>query len=121
MEPSVQQQRFTAAITERIAEAIGTLNDEELSGLTVLEVKVARGKSDAVVYIDGSDIPKKEWPRYLNKLQKASGYVSRYCLAAESWYKMPKLTFKFDETMEQSKRLEALFAQIKKDRDGSAD
>jgi len=121
MEPSIQQQRFTAAITERIAEAIGTLNDEELSGLTVLEVKVARGKSDAVVYIDGSDIPKEQWPHFLGKLKRASGYIARYCLAAESWYKMPKLMFRFDETMEKSMRIEELFAKIKKERDGSAD
>ncbi len=116
MEPhKIKQLRAQSALYEVMCEAIATLNDAELSGLVVLEVRLARGKSDATIYIDGSDIDPTLWPRIESRLQKASGYLSKYIVAAEGWFKAPKLHFKVDDSVNQANRMEAIFDRIKKE------
>ena len=112
-EKSVKIQRTEALLIELIMEALGTLEDSRLHGVTVTAVDLSRGKSDADVYIDGTDLDDAEQKTLIVQLSKAAGAVSRYCLASEGWYKMPKLHFKIDTTMEHANRIEALFKAIK--------
>lgn len=115
-ENEVRLLRYQSALYERLCEAVATLNDAEIAGLVVADVKLARGKKDAFVFIDAADIPASDRPRLLSKLQKASGYISKYILAAEGWFKAPELHFKMDDTVKQANRLEEIFAKIKKDK-----
>lgn len=114
-EKSVQHKRVESALHEVMCEAVSTLNDAELAGLTVTRVEVTRGKYDSTVFIDGSELPEKEdRQRILAKLQKASGYLARYCTAAEGWYKSPKLHFKIDDSLEAARKMDAIFEKIHK-------
>lgn len=115
-ENEVKQLRYQSALYERLCEAVATLNDEELAALIVADVKLARGKKDAHVFIDGSDIAASDRPRLIRKLEKASGYLSKYILAAEGWFTAPKLHFKIDDTVQKANRLDELFYKINKDK-----
>ena len=101
-------------LKELIAEAVATLNDERLSSLTVLDVKVTKGKYDADVYIDGSDFDKDEKQRLEALLKKSSSYLQQYALASEDWFKVPKLHFKFDDSFSSMSRMDELFDKISK-------
>ncbi len=104
-------------LKEVMAEAIASLNDERLSGLTVLDVKVTKGKYDADVYLDGSEFDKNEKERLEALLKKSSGFLQRYALASEDWFKIPKLHFKFDDSFSSLSRMDELFDKISKRKD----
>jgi ribosome-binding factor A len=97
-----------------MGEAIGSLNDSVINGVTVTDVVCSRGKSDATVFIFDSGYDKNEKKEILSRLKKASSAIGVYCLAAEGWYKMPRLSFEFDESIEKIQKIEKLFEQIKK-------
>ena len=111
---SVKILRTESLLRELMGEAIGSLNDTTISGVTVTDVVCSRGKSDAVVYIFDSGFDKNEKKEILSRLKKASSAIGVYCLAAEGWYKMPRLSFEFDESIEKIQKMEKLFEQIKK-------
>ena len=116
----VKQLRTQSAMYEVVCEAIATLNDAELAALVVVEVRLARGKSDATIYIDGTDIDPKVWPRIESKLAKASGYISKYIVAAEGWFKAPQLHFKVDDSILRASRMDELFDRINKKGSGES-
>lgn len=112
----IKHLRYQSILYERLCEALSSLNDSELNGLTLVDVRLARGKQDANLYIDASAFDKETKNRVLSKLQKASGYLSQYLVLSEGWFKAPKLHFKMDETAKQADRLDEIFAQIKGDK-----
>jgi ribosome-binding factor A len=103
-----------ARLKELVSEAIATLSDERLSGLSVIDVRVSRGKYDADVYLDGEELTKEERQRYVDLLSKASGYIQKYCLASDDWFKIPKLHYKFDDSVAAISRMDELFDIISK-------
>lgn len=111
---SVKILRTESLLKELLGEAIGSLNDSVINSVTVTDVVCSRGKSDAVVYIFDSGFDKNEKREILVRLKRASSAISTYCLAAEGWYKMPRLSFEFDESIEKIQKMEKLFEQIKK-------
>lgn len=113
-EKSVKILQTQSVLLELISEAMGQLGDERLRGLTVTEVVCSRGKSDATVYVYSDEYSEAEWPKLLSQLKKSSGFIGRYCLAAEGWFKMPNLTFRFDDSFEKRLKMEALLSQITK-------
>lgn len=113
-EHEIKQLRYQSVLYERLCEAFSSLNDSELSSLTLLEVKLARGKKDADLFIEASEFDKNERNRLISKLQKASGYLSQYVLASEGWFQAPKLHFKMDDTLKKTNRLDEIFEQISK-------
>jgi len=113
-ESEIRHHRLQSRLKEVVSEAVATLSDERLSGLVVLDVKVAKGKYDADVYIDGSEFDKQEKQRIEALLQKSSGYIQRYCLASDDWFKIPKFHFKFDDSFSSISRMDELFDKISK-------
>lgn len=113
-EHEIKQLRYQSILYERLCEAISSLNDSELNSLTLLEVRLARGKKDADLYIEASEFSKQERSRLISKLQKASGYLSSYILSSEGWYQAPKLHFKMDDTLAKTNRLDEIFNKISK-------
>ncbi|RDX34780.1 ribosome-binding factor A, partial [Arcobacter sp. HD9-500m-PIT-SAG03] len=47
-------------------------------------------------------------------LNKANGRIKSFCLASTGWYKCPDFKFISDTTIEKSRNIESLFAQISK-------
>ncbi len=115
-EKSVKLLKYESLLTELIGEAVGQLRDERLCGLNVLSVECAKGKDNATVYLDGSDITLSERQEILKQLKISSGFIVKYCLALEDWYKMPKLAFKFDDSLAQKMKLEEIFHKLELER-----
>lgn len=116
-ESEIKHQRLESRLKEVLAEAVATLSDERLSGLTVLDVKVTKGKYDADVYLDGSEFDKGERQRLEALLKKSSSFLQQYALASGDWFKIPKLHFKFDDSFSSASRMDELFDKISKRKD----
>ena len=100
--------------TERLGELIRAevsellrrrVNDPRLASmLTVTQVKVAADLSQAQVYVSvmGSD---EEKAAAMAALHAASGFLRRELAGRLAIRRLPTLTFRYDETMEQASRL----------------
>jgi ribosome-binding factor A len=114
-EKSINLQRTESLLKELIPEALGELSDARINSLLITDVDCKNGKYDARVYFDGSDYSDAEIKILQKLLNKANSRIKSYCLNATGWYKCPNFTFINDDQLEDNKRLEDLFAQIKKD------
>ena len=113
---SVNLQRTESLLMELIPEALSSMGDERIRSLPITGVNCKNGKYDARVYFDGSDFDKNEINQIIALLKKANGRIKSYVLASTGWYKCPNFTFVNDTSLEESKNIEALFAQIRKDK-----
>jgi ribosome-binding factor A len=115
-EAQIKLKRTESILLQLIPEAIGSLNDNRLHSLDIIEVKCSRGKSDAKVFINPHSLTQEEKNTYLKLLSKARPIIEDHCLKDQGWYRCPKLTFEFDELFQQSQNLEELFKLIAKDK-----
>jgi len=111
---NVNIQRTESLLIELIPEALSTMNDSRINSLAITDVNCKKGKYDAIVYFDATDFDKKETQAIVHLLNKANGRIKSFCLASTGWYKCPNFTFIADNTIEKSKNIESLFAQISK-------
>lgn len=113
-EAQIKLKRTESVLLELIPQALGSMNDNRLHELDIIEVKCSRGKSDAKVYINPHSFSEQEKRDYIKLLNKARPIVETYCLKDQGWYRCPKFTFEFDEQLEKSKNIEELFKKIAK-------
>lgn len=110
----IKRKRTESRLVELIPEALATMNDSRINGLSVTEVICSRGRYDAKVYLDKSYLNEKEQAEALKQLRTVSSYLSTYIRESEGWFKAPKFTFEFDSQFEEISRIEALFKEIGK-------
>lgn len=110
----IKRHRVESVLKEIIPEALGTLDDERINGLSVTDVVCSKGRSDAKVYLDTSFLTEKEQGEALRQLRTVSGYIQNHCKQSEGWFKAPRFTFEFDHQLEKVSRIEDLFKQIGK-------
>ncbi len=110
----IKRHRVESVLKEIIPEALGTLDDERINGLSVTDVVCSKGRSDAKVYLDTSFLSPKEQHEALKQLRKVANYISNHCKQSEGWFKAPRLTFMFDDQLEKVTRIEELFKQIER-------
>ena len=108
----IKRHRVESVLKEIIPEALGTLDDDRINGLTVTDVVCSKGRSDAKVYLDTSFLTPKEQSEALRQLRVVAGYISNHCKQSEGWFKAPRFTFEFDHQLEKVSRIEDLFKQI---------
>ncbi len=108
----IKRHRVESVLREIIPEALTTLDDERINGLSVTDVVCSKGRSDAKVYIDKSFLSEKEQNEALRQLRAVAGYIQNHCKQSEGWFKAPRFTFEFDEQLEKVSRIEELFKQI---------
>jgi ribosome-binding factor A len=108
----IKRHRVESILKEIIPEALGTLDDERINGLSVTDVVCSKGRSDAKVYLDTSFLDEQEQNDALRQLRAVANYVQNHCKQSEGWFKAPRLTFEFDHQLEKVSRMEALFKQI---------
>ncbi|MCT7594630.1 30S ribosome-binding factor RbfA [Aliarcobacter butzleri] len=111
---SINLQRTESLLMELIPQALSNLDDERINSLPITGVNCKNGKYDAIVYFDGSDFDKDEIKTIISLLNRANGRIKSDVLASTSWYKCPNFTFVNDTSLEKSKHIEDLFAQIRK-------
>lgn len=111
---SINLQRTESLLMELIPQALSTLADERINSLAITGVNCKNGKYDATVYFDGSDFDKNEIKEIVQALNRANGRIKSDVLASTSWYKCPNFKFEVDTSLEKSKHIEDLFAQIRK-------
>lgn len=117
----IKRHRTESVLKEIIPEALATLDDERINGLSVTDVVCSKGRSDAKVYLDTSFLNEKEQNDALRQLRIVAGYIQNHCKQSEGWFKAPRLTFEFDHQLEKQSRMEALFDKIAKRNKGSDD
>jgi ribosome-binding factor A len=120
-EEEIKRKRTESRLMELIPEALSTLNDNRINGLSVIEVVCSKGRYNAKVYLDKSYLNETEQKEALRQLRKVSNYLSAYIRDSEGWFKVPKFTFEFDEQLERISHIEKLFKQIaRRDNRGSS-
>jgi ribosome-binding factor A len=113
-EEEIKRKRTESRLVELIPEALSTMNDSRINGLSVTEVVCSRGRYDAKVYLDKSYLNEEEQKDALKQLRVVSNYLSTYIRDSEGWFKAPKFTFEFDDQLERISNIEALFKEIGK-------
>ncbi|NPA11759.1 MAG: 30S ribosome-binding factor RbfA [Epsilonproteobacteria bacterium] len=111
---SIKVQRKESLLKEILSEVLSQMGDGRIRGLGVIDVVCSRDGSDAKVYLEKSYLDEKEQKTALKKLKQARGYIQTQALKASGWFKVPKLTFTFDELLEHENKMEELFEKIKK-------
>jgi len=114
----IKRHRVESVLKEIIPEALGSLDDERINGLSVTDVVCSKGRSDAKVYLDKSFLNLKEQGEALKQLRIVAGYIQNHCKQSEGWFKAPRFTFEFDEQLEKQSRMEELFKQISTEKEG---
>ena len=108
----IKRHRVESILKEIIPEALGTLDDERIRGLSVNAVVCSKGRSDAKVYLDKSFLNDKEQGEALKQLRVVAGYLQNHCKQSEGWFKAPRFVFEFDAQPEHQSKMEDLFKQI---------
>jgi ribosome-binding factor A len=108
----IKRHRVESVLKEIIPEALGSLADDRINGLSVTEVICSKGRSDAKVYLDKSFLTPKEQGEALRQLRTVSGYISNHCKQSEGWFSAPRFVFEFDEQPEYQNKMEDLFKKI---------
>ncbi len=114
----IKRHRVESVLKEIIPEALATLDDTRINSLLVTDVVCSKGRSDAKVYLDKSFLSPQEQGEALRQLRTVAGYIQNHCKQSEGWFKAPRFTFEFDEQLEKVSRMEELFKQISRDKDG---
>ncbi len=114
----IKRHRVESVLKEIIPEALATLDDSRINSLLVTDVVCSKGRSDAKVYLDKSFLTPKEQGEALRQLRVVAGYIQNHCKQSEGWFKAPRFTFEFDEQLEKQSRMEELFKQISKQKEG---
>ena len=112
----IKIKRTESMLKELIPEAISGLADPRIREIDVVDVHCSKGKSDAKVYLDPHDYSPIERAAFLKLLEKVRPIIEEHCMKDQGWFRSPRLTFVFDDTLERSKNIEALFAQIAKEK-----
>jgi len=112
----IKLKRTESILKELIPEAISQLSDARLREIDVIDVHCSKGRSDAKVYLDPHDYTPQEQAAFIRQLEKARPIIEEHCMRDQGWFRSPKLAFVFDDTLERSKNIEALFAKIAKEK-----
>lgn len=112
----IKIKRTESILKELIPEAISALADARIREVDVVDVKCSRGRSDAKIYLDPQFYTPQEQAALLKLLEKTRPIIEEHCMKDQGWFRSPRLTFVFDDTLERSQNIEALFAKIAKEK-----
>lgn len=111
-----RQERLNNRLMEVLTPVIETeMSNPRLQMLNLTRVKMNRDGSHATIYFvsENEDYSHKEVEIALNK---AKGYFRSVLAEALNLRYTPDLSFRYDQSIEESKRLDALFEQIAAER-----
>lgn len=105
-------ERVSAQLQKEVAIFIKELIPEERGLITVTAVEVQPDLKEAVAYI--SCFEKENQKQILRELDEVSPQIRRLLGTRLKMRYTPKLTFKIDESIENTSRVEELLSEIKK-------
>ena len=114
MAKSIKVQRKESLLKEILSEVLSQMGDSKIRGISVTDVVCSRDGSDAKVYLEKSYLNEKEQKQTLKKLKQTKGYIKAQTLKASGWFRVPNLTFTFDNLLERENKMEELFKKISK-------
>lgn len=88
------------------------LRDPRLSGLTIHEVEVSRDLAYATIYVSSMTHPHEEMPEIVKVLQGSAGFLRRQVGSRMKLRKVPDLRFRFDKSIENAEKMDALLNSI---------
>ncbi len=112
----IKVKRTESILQELIPEALSSLNDSRMHVLDILDVKCSRGRSDAKVYLDCTNLLEDEQLFYIKQLKKVAPIIEDYCMKDQGWFKSPTLTFILDDQIQKAQKIDELFKRIEKER-----
>lgn len=112
----IKKLRMQSLLKEILPEALASLGDPMLNGLSVNDVECKRGQYDAFVYLDKMYFDEKEQNIILSKLKKVSWVLEQHCLSVLGTYRCPKFHFKFDTSLEKQNQIKEIFKIINSQR-----
>ena len=106
--------RVKALIARNISDIVAfDLKNPKVGFVTVNEVEVYDDLSGAKVYVSFLDT---KYPRQkIAELKKSEGFVRSSLAKRMDIYKVPRITFLYDESAEQASRIEAALAKEAED------
>ena len=102
-------------VQEKIREIVSQLfvfdiQDPRLRGLTITRVLLTRDMGLARIYYEATD--EKDRSELANRLKKVIPFIRRTLAGKLELRLMPKVEFFYDETSEEVKKVEELFARL---------
>ncbi len=112
-------ERRVRRIQERIKEELAEIllyevEDPRLQGVTVTDVEVDRELAYADIYVSSLETERKQ--EILRGFEHAKGYLRTLLAQRIPLRTFPRLRFHWDDTPERAARLEALFEQLRAER-----
>lgn len=114
---NIKLERSQSLLLELVSEALSTLSNPNLNSLSITQVQCSKGKYHAEVFIESSGFSQEEKAQVLRELKKAEGILREYVLSASGWFKCPKFSFRFDESLSHANHLDKIFAKISQERE----
>lgn len=89
------------------------LTDPDIRHVTVTRVMVTKDMSLARIYYDiGNRVGPDQKKKVHEALRKSQGFVRRRLAEKMNFKKMPQIEFFYDETLEETTRVEDLFSKL---------
>lgn len=111
---SVKIERISDALIEQISYILATeVKNNHIKFVTITDVKVSSDLSYAKVYFTVLDSSKKE--ETLKALKEASGFIRHELRDRVEIRQIPELTFVYDESIEQAKKIEDIIEKLHKE------
>ena len=110
---SIKIERISDALIEQISYIVSNkVKNKDINFVTITDVKVSSDLSFAKVYFTVLDDSKKD--STLKALKEASGFIRHELRDRIEIRQIPELTFVYDESINEAKKIEDLIEKIHK-------
>ena len=111
---SIKIERISDALIEQISYIISNkVKNKDINFVTITDVKVSSDLGFAKVYFTVLDSDKKDIT--LKALTEASGFIRHELRDRIDIRQIPKLSFVYDESIDEAKKIEDILEKIHKD------
>lgn len=117
-------ERQSSLLKELIQGSLSSMSDSTLNSLSVVKVRLSRGKYNAEVICDMPSLKGLDEAAAASlkdktkaKLKKASHKIASDISKETDWFKVPKLVFTLVSYLEELNSLDAIFAKLESDRE----
>ena len=111
-EKTIQTKKNESYLKYVISSVLYKLDNSCLNTLIITRVDCSKGKYDAKVYFDISNMSDESIESTLRELKKATPLIMSHTLSISGWFKSPKLVFKPDKHISDVNRVLDLIKKV---------